>query len=148
MLEGGHATNALPQRARATVNCRILPDEDPVEVQKTLVRVIANDKVTVSAAGQARDTKIIPLPPELQTQIERVTAELWPGLPVIPTMGTGATDGSRLRNAGVPTFGIAGQFYGDSNAHGMNERIPQRGFYDSFEFMYRLVTNLSRAVVP
>jgi acetylornithine deacetylase/succinyl-diaminopimelate desuccinylase-like protein len=148
MLEGGHASNALPQRARATVNCRILPDEDPVEVQKTLVRVVANDKVTVSAAGQARNTKIIPLPPELQTQIERVTAELWPGLPVIPTMGTGATDGSRLRNAGVPTFGVAGQFYGDSNAHGMNERIPQKGFYDSLEFMYRLVTNLSRPVVP
>ncbi len=148
MLEGGHATNALPQRARATVNCRILPDEDPVEIQKTLVRVIDNAKVTVSAAGQARNTKIIPLPPELQTQIERVTAELWPGLPVIPTMGTGATDGSRLRNAGVPTFGVAGQFYGDSNAHGMNERIPQKGFYDSLEFMYRLVTNLSRPVVP
>ena len=148
MLEGGHATNALPQRARATVNCRILPDEDPVEIQKTLVRVIDNPKVTVSAAGQARNTKIIPLPPELQTQIERVTSELWPGLPVIPTMGTGATDGSRLRNAGIPTLGVAGQFYGDSNAHGMNERIPQKGFYDSLEFMYRLVTNLSRPVVP
>jgi acetylornithine deacetylase/succinyl-diaminopimelate desuccinylase-like protein len=148
MLEGGHASNALPQRARATVNCRILPDEDPAEVQKTLVRVVDNPKVTVSPAGNARNTKIIPLPPELQTQIERVTAELWPGLPVIPTMGTGATDGSRLRNAGIPTFGVAGQFYGDSNAHGMNERIPQKAFYDSFEFMYRLVTNLSRTVVP
>jgi len=148
MLEGGHASNALPQRARATVNCRILPDEDAAEIQKTLVRVVDNPKVTVSAAGNARNTKIIALPPELQTQIERVTAELWPGLPVIPTMGTGATDGSRLRNAGIPTFGVAGQFYGDSNAHGMNERIPQKAFYDSFEFMYRLVTNLTRPVVP
>ena len=80
--------------------------------------------------------------------IDRVTAELWPGTPVIPTMGTGATDGSRLRNAGIPTFGVAGQFYGDSNAHGMNERIPEQGFYESLEFMYRLVAGLSRKVVP
>jgi acetylornithine deacetylase/succinyl-diaminopimelate desuccinylase-like protein len=63
-------------------------------------------------------------------------------------MGTGATDGLRLRNAGIPTFGVAGQFYGESNAHGMNERIPQQAFYDSFDFMYRLVGAVSRKVVP
>jgi acetylornithine deacetylase/succinyl-diaminopimelate desuccinylase-like protein len=148
MLSGGHATNALPQSATANVNCRILPDEDGGEIQRTLVRVIDDPKVTVTAVGAARTTKLIPLPTELRTHIERVTAELWPGLPVIPTMGTGATDGSRLRNAGIPTFGVAGQFYGESFAHGMNERIPEEAFYDSFEFMYRLVTGLSRKVVP
>jgi len=148
MLAGGHASNALPQRATATVNCRILPDEDGAEIERTLVRVIDDAKVTVSPSGTPRNTKIIPLPAELRTHIERVTGELWPGLPVIPTMGTGATDGSRLRNAGIPTFGVAGQFYGESYAHGMNERIPEQAFYDSFEFMYRLVTGLSRKVVP
>jgi acetylornithine deacetylase/succinyl-diaminopimelate desuccinylase-like protein len=148
LLEGGHASNALPQRARATVNCRILPDEDPAEVRQALERVISNPKVTVSAAGNARNTPIIPIKPELMAEIERVTAQLWPGLPVIPTMGTGATDGSRLRSAGIPTYGVAGQFYGESNAHGMNERIPQQAFYDSNEFMYRLVTGLTRPVVP
>ena len=148
MLTGGHAANALPQSATANVNCRILPDEDAAEIQRTLVRVIDDPKVTVTAGGNARTTKLIPLPTELRTHIERVTSELWPGLPVIPTMGTGATDGSRLRNAGIPTFGVAGQFYGESNAHGMNERIPEQAFYDSFEFMYRLVTGLSRKVVP
>jgi acetylornithine deacetylase/succinyl-diaminopimelate desuccinylase-like protein len=148
MLTGGHASNALPQSAVATVNCRVLPDEDGAEIQKTLVRVVDNPKVAVSAAGNARNTVIIPLPAELRTHIERVTGELWPGLQVIPTMGTGATDGSRLRNAGIPTFGVAGQFYGDSNAHGMNERIPEDAFYQSLEFMYRLVTGLSRKVVP
>jgi acetylornithine deacetylase/succinyl-diaminopimelate desuccinylase-like protein len=79
--------------------------------------------------------------------VERITDQLWPGIGVIPTMATGATDGLYLRNAGIPVYGIAGQFYGDSNAHGMNERIPQQAFYDSLEFMTRLVKNLSRPVV-
>jgi acetylornithine deacetylase/succinyl-diaminopimelate desuccinylase-like protein len=148
MLAGGHATNALPQSATANVNCRILPDEDPADVQRMLAKVVDDPKVSVEPVGKATNTKLIPLPPDLRNHIERVTAEIWPGLPVIPTMGTGATDGLRLRNAGIPTFGIAGQFYGESNAHGMNERIPQRAFYDSFEFMYRLVGAVSRKVVP
>jgi acetylornithine deacetylase/succinyl-diaminopimelate desuccinylase-like protein len=148
LLSGGHASNALPQSATANVNCRILPDEDAADIQRTLVRVIDDPKVSVAASGSATNTKLLPLPAELRSQIERVTGELWPGLPVIPTMGTGATDGLRLRNAGIPTFGVAGQFYGESNAHGMNERIPQQAFYDSLEFMYRLVGGLSRKVVP
>lgn len=148
MLDGGHARNALPQRARANVNCRVLPDENPDEVQRTLERLIANPKVVVTRTGAARDSRFSPVPPELMAQIERITSQMWPGLPVIPTMSTGATDGLYLRNAGIPTFGVAGQFYGDPNMHGMNEHIPQKGFYDSLEFMYRLVTNLTRRVVP
>ena len=148
MLEGGHAANALPQRARATVNCRILPDEDPAEIQRTLEKVINNTQVAVTMQGTARNTVVFQPPKETQSQIERVTKDLWPGLPVIPTMSTGATDGSRLRNAGIPTFGVSGQFYGDSNAHGMNERIPEKAFYDASEFMYRLVTGITRPIVP
>src|SRR3954469_1710198 len=148
MLAGGHASNALPQHAEATVNCRVLPDEDREYVVSMITKAIDNPKVSVEATGNVRNAVIIPLPPELRSQIERVTTAMWPGLQVIPTMGTGATDGSRLRNAGIPTFGVAGQFYGDSNAHGMNERIPQAAFYDSFEFMYRLVTGVSRRAVP
>jgi acetylornithine deacetylase/succinyl-diaminopimelate desuccinylase-like protein len=148
MLTGGHASNALPQSAVATVNCRILPDEGREYVQDLLVKAINNPKVEVAAAGGLRNTVIIPLPQELRTHIERVTTEMWPGVAVIPTMGTGATDGSRLRNAGIPTFGVAGQFYGESNAHGMNERIPQRAFYESVEFFYRLVTGVSKRTVP
>ena len=148
MLTGGHASNALPQRAEATVNCRVLPDEDREYVVNMITKAIDNPKVTVEAQGNVRNAVIIPLPAELRSQVERVTKEMWPGLPVIPTMGTGATDGSRLRNVGIPTFGIAGQFYGESNAHGMNERIPQAAFYDSLEFMYRLVSGVSRRTVP
>jgi acetylornithine deacetylase/succinyl-diaminopimelate desuccinylase-like protein len=148
MLSGGHATNALPQMATANVNCRILPDDEVPDIQAQLIKVIDDPKVTVEPVGSARTTKIIPLPADLRSQIEQVTGQMWPGLPVIPTMGTGATDGSRLRNAGIPTFGVSGQFYGESNAHGMNEHIPQQAFYDSMEFMYRLVGNLSRKQVP
>ena len=147
MLEGGHATNALPQRARANVNCRILPDESPDDVLATLQRVVATAKVSVTKSGpSAESSPPSPLTKELMGQAERITSEMWPGLPVIPTMSTGATDGKYLRNKGIPTYGLMGQFYGDSNAHGMNERIPQRGFYDSAEFVYRMVTTVTRPV--
>ncbi|HVT38022.1 MAG TPA: M20/M25/M40 family metallo-hydrolase, partial [Gemmatimonadaceae bacterium] len=148
LLEGGHASNALPQRARATVNCRILPDEDPREIQRTLERVVDDPKVVVSTTREAQNSPPSPLTKDLMAQIEKITAQMWPGIPVIPTMSTGATDGRFLRNKGIPVYGAMGQFYGDANAHGMNERIPQKGFYDSLEYMYRLVTNISKPVVP
>jgi len=147
MLEGGHATNALPQRARANVNCRILPDESPDDVLRTLQRVVGAAKVVVTKSGNdAENSPPSPLTKELMGQAERITQQMWPGLPVIPTMSTGATDGKYLRNKGIPTYGLMGQFYGDSNAHGMNERIPQQGFYDSAEFVYRLVKSVTRPV--
>jgi acetylornithine deacetylase/succinyl-diaminopimelate desuccinylase-like protein len=143
MLEGGHASNALPQRARATVNCRVLPDETPEYVKGVLERVVGDTGVHVVARGNARNSPPSPLTRELMGEIERITKEMWPGVPVIPTMSTGATDGIYLRNAGIPTYGVFGQFYGDSNAHGMNERIPAKAFYESLEFMYRLVRGLT-----
>ena len=147
MLDGGHAPNALPQRARANVNCRILPQDDPNEIQKQLAKAVANPKVAITMKNAPKPSAPSILPYELMREVERVTDQLWPGIGVIPTMATGATDGLYLRNAGIPVYGIAGQFYGDSNAHGMNERIPQQAFYDSLEFMTRLVKNLSRPVV-
>jgi acetylornithine deacetylase/succinyl-diaminopimelate desuccinylase-like protein len=143
MLDGGHATNALPQRARANVNCRILPDESPVDVQAALERVIGDPKVTVTPVGEARNSPPSPLTPALMSQIERITSEMWPGISVVPTMSTGATDGMYLRNAGIPTYGVSGQFYPDTGAHGMNERIPAQAFYQGLEFMYRLVKSLT-----
>jgi acetylornithine deacetylase/succinyl-diaminopimelate desuccinylase-like protein len=147
MVEGGHARNALPQRARANVNCRILPDESTESVQKTLEQVIGNPKVTITPSGEAQHSPASPLSVELMGQIERISNELWPGLPIIPTMSTGATDGLYLRNAGIPTYGVSGLFYGDTGAHGMNERIPAEGFYQGLEFMYRLVKSLTRGGV-
>lgn len=145
MLEGGHASNALPQRARARVNCRILPDETPAQVRQVLERVIADTGVHVTGTESARNSPPSPLTPELMRHIERVTTEMWPGVPVIPTMSTGATDGLYFRNAGIPVYGVSGLFYPETFAHGMNERIPVQAFYEGFEFMYRLVKAVTGA---
>jgi len=147
MLSGGHARNALPQRARANVNCRLLPDEDPVEVQRTLERVAAVPTLRITPVGVVRDSPPSPLTDEVLGAIERVTAEMWPGVPVIPVMSTGATDGLYLRNAGIPVYGVSGLFYGVTFSHGMNERIPVDAFYEGQEFLYRLVKLLSSSDV-
>ncbi|MEO7962838.1 MAG: M20/M25/M40 family metallo-hydrolase [Gemmatimonadaceae bacterium] len=143
MLQGGHAPNALPQRARANVNCRILPNDTVEVIQKTLERVVADSKVIITPVAPAKPSPPSPLTRELMADIERTTKEMWPTIPVIPTMSTGATDGAYLRNAGIPVYGISGFFYGDSNAHGMNERIPQKGFFEGIEFSYRLIKRVS-----
>lgn len=143
MLDGGHARNALPQRARANVNCRILPDEDPQAILRTLIRIAADTAVRVTFAGEAIESPPSPLTPELMDAITRVTGELWPGVPVVPKMSTGATDGLFFRNAGIPVYGVSGLFYPDTGAHGMNERIPVAAFYDGLEFMYRLVRTIT-----
>jgi len=145
MLEGGHAGNALPQSARATVNCRILPGEPVDEVRATLVRVLANDKISVSATRKAVLSEPSPLNPQIMQAIERLTAEFWPGIPVIPIMSTGATDGSYLRNAGIPTYGHSGRAgeVGENRAHGQDERILVKSFYEGTEYLYRLVKMLS-----
>ena len=143
LLEGGHAMNALPQRARATVNCRILPDETTEQVRAQLARVIADTGVRILIERAAEDSPPSPLTPELLRTIEETSAELFPGLPVVPTMSTGATDGRFLRVAGIPVYGVSGLFYDTPNAHGMNERAQAQAFYDGLEFMYRLVRRLS-----
>jgi acetylornithine deacetylase/succinyl-diaminopimelate desuccinylase-like protein len=143
MLSGGHAMNALPQRATATVNCRILPDETTESVQARLVAAIGDTGVKVTVSRGAEDSPPSPLTAELMRTIEQTTQELWPGMPVVPTMSTGATDGRFLRNAGTPVYGISGLFYEGPNAHGMNEKIEVQAFYDGLEFMYRLVRKLS-----
>jgi acetylornithine deacetylase/succinyl-diaminopimelate desuccinylase-like protein len=143
LLEGGHAPNALPQRARANVNCRILPDADPDSVRATLVRVANVPTLSITADGRATNSPPSPLTPELFAAIDRVTRDMWPGVPVVPTMSTGATDGLYFRNAGIPVYGVSGLFYGETYSHGMNERIPVESFYEGQEFLYRLVRALT-----
>ena len=146
MLDAGHATNALPQRARAVVNCRILPGESVEEVQKTLVRVMADDKIKVTPMGEAVLSPPPPLNPALIKAAEDITAEMWPGVPVVPTMLVGATDGRFLNNAGIWTYGISGMFGGaeGSGAHGLNEHIRVKSLYDGSEFLYRLAKRLGQ----
>ncbi|MBC7897190.1 MAG: M20/M25/M40 family metallo-hydrolase [Cytophagaceae bacterium] len=148
MLDGGHAQNALPQRARGQVNCRILPDETPQYVMGMLEKAIAPAKVKVVMGDEARNSPPSPLTKELMGEIERVTKDMFPNVPVIPTMSTGATDGVYLRSSKIPTYGVSGLFYGDTFSHGMNERIPVKGFYDGLEFMYRLVRGVAGGKAP
>jgi acetylornithine deacetylase/succinyl-diaminopimelate desuccinylase-like protein len=154
MLSGGHAPNALPQTARANVNCRIFPGEEPEAVRKTLERVAGDPKVSVAMVTQtSADGKPIsivsvppsPLLPELTRAMEKTIATMWPGLPLVATMSTGATDGKYLRIAGIPTYGVACMFYelDDNRAHGKDERISVQDFYDGVDFSYRLLRALS-----
>ena len=154
MLSGGHAPNALPQSVRATVNCRLFPGEDPEDVRKTLERVVADPKVQVTEVPEkTADGKPIPivavppspLLPEVTSALDRTLATMWPGLPVVPTMSTGATDGKYLRIAGIPTYGIACMFFDmeDDRSHGRDERVGVQDFYDGVEFGYRFLKALS-----
>jgi acetylornithine deacetylase/succinyl-diaminopimelate desuccinylase-like protein len=144
-LDGGHANNALPQMARAVVNCRMLPGERAEDVGRTLVGVLANDKIVVTATSQEIASPASPLAPELMGHIERLTAEMWPGALVIPTMSTGATDGRFLRSAGIPTYGVSGLFVDatDNRTHGRDERIGVKELYGGREFLHRLVKALA-----
>ena len=145
MLEGGHATNALPQTARATVNCRVLPGEPLAEVAETLRKVLADDQIALTETWAHVASDASPLRPDLVQAIEKLTAEFWPGTPVIPSMSTGATDGSFLRNAGIPTYGHSGLAgdVDDVRAHGRDERVGVKAFDDGLEYLYRLVKTLS-----
>lgn len=144
-LEAGHAENALPQTARAVVNCRILPGQPVEEVGRTLERVIADNKVSLSEIQPPKPSAPSPLVPEIMRPIEKITAEMWPGVPVVPIMGTGATDGLYFRGAGIPTYGVSGLFedVDDVREHGRDERIGVKEFYEGQEFLYRLVKALA-----
>ncbi|THD64702.1 M20/M25/M40 family metallo-hydrolase [Phenylobacterium sp.] len=142
MLDAGHATNALPQRARANVNCRIFPGTSAAQVQATLEQVIGDPKVKVSI----RETRNLPSPPppldpKVLGPAEKLAAEMWPGVPQVREMSAGATDGAFLTPVGIPTYGISGDF-GDPDGdgvHGLNERIRVKVLYDSRDYLYRLM---------
>jgi acetylornithine deacetylase/succinyl-diaminopimelate desuccinylase-like protein len=146
-LEGGHADNALPQAARVLVNCRLLPGELPEAVMRTLKGVVRDDQVSITARNQAKLSRPSPLNPALLRAVERTTADLWPGVPVVPTMSTGGTDGRDLRNAGIPTYGVSGLFedVDDIRWHGRDERVAAKAFFEAQEFLYKLVKDQSGA---
>jgi len=145
MLAGGHATNALPQLATANVNCRILPGVSPNSVKDTLVGVLADPKIKVSFVGDATPSKPSPLRPDVMGVVESLTKEMFPGAVVVPVMSTGANDGLWLRNGEVPTYGIDGTFgdIDDVRAHGKDERVGVKQFFEGLDFQYRLIKKLS-----
>jgi acetylornithine deacetylase/succinyl-diaminopimelate desuccinylase-like protein len=145
LLEGGHAVNALPQLAAATVNCRVLPEDSVDYVQATLQKVVADDQVSVKILGEAAPGPASAMRPDVLAAVSRSTNTLWPGLPVVPMMVMGATDGKALRIAGIPTYGIQGFFFdrGDIRFHGRDERLGVQSFYEGHAFLYDLVKTLS-----
>ena len=144
-IDGGHADNALPQRARAILNCRIVPGDTPAGLAATLQRLVGDDGVAMRPLWDAQMVAPSPLSADVLGPIEAVTRELWPGVPVIPTMSTTATDGFYLRRAGIPVYGVNGIFddVEDIRAHGRDERIREDWFFDGLEFGYRLVKRLT-----
>jgi acetylornithine deacetylase/succinyl-diaminopimelate desuccinylase-like protein len=142
MVTAGHALNALPQRATANVNCRILPGESVDQVLATLSQVMGDPAIKITTAGERSPVSPAPsLSPAITGPAEQVARELWGPVPLVPAMSTGATDGRFLLAAGVPTYGLSGMF-GDADgggAHGLNERIRVRSLYEGREFLYRVV---------
>ena len=141
MLAAGHAENALPQSARATVNCRILPGEPPEQVAATLQRLAGDDRITLRTVYTPIPSPPSPLTPAIMRPLERLVAAQFPGVPIVPIMEAGATDGLFLRNAGIPAYGVSAVFedQNDVRAHGRDERIGVESFYDVVQFWYRML---------
>jgi acetylornithine deacetylase/succinyl-diaminopimelate desuccinylase-like protein len=144
-LEGGHAKNALPQLAAANVNCRVLPEDAIGYVTSTLERVISDTAVKLTIDGTPRNSPASPMRDDLMTAIKSATTSVWPGVPSVPMMVMGATDGAYLRAAGIPTYGVQGLFYDrdDIRFHGRDERLKVQSFYEGQTFLYDLVKRLS-----
>ncbi|MGA2117542.1 MAG: M20/M25/M40 family metallo-hydrolase [Bryobacteraceae bacterium] len=142
MLSAGHATNALPQRARANINCRIFPGVTRDAVLAQLVKIVDDPAVPVTIPEvRGPVAEPAPLTPRILKPIEKLADEMWPGIPVVPTLEPGATDAQFLDPAGIPTYGISGLFQDSDlgHIHGLNERIRVQSVYDGRTFLYRLV---------
>jgi len=141
-ITGGHAPNALPQHVRANVNCRILPGVPIADVQKEIVRVLGDEKIKVAPTGEAgMQSPPPPLTMRIMRPVRQVADGIWPGVAIVPTMSTGATDGRFLNAAGIPTYGLSGMFHDaeGSRAHGLNERIRVKSLLNGRRFLYEVV---------
>ena len=147
MIDGGHAENALPQRARATVQCRVIPGESADSVAAAIRAALADPKIVVSVLTPARPAPDSPPAPAILTMVEGVTHSMWPGVAVLPEMSPGASDSIYTRAAGLPSYGIDGMFddLDDARAHGRDERIGATAFAEELEFTYRLMRAMSEA---
>ena len=150
-LGGGHAYNALPQTATANVNCRIVPTSTLDEVMATLQRVVGDTAIRITLMKETTEKFGMtpdPIDPTLLTSATSLTKTMWGNIPVIPTMSTGATDGRFLRAVGIPTYGVSGIFSnpGENNAHGRDEKLRTRSYYDGLDFLYQLVKQVSGTI--
>jgi acetylornithine deacetylase/succinyl-diaminopimelate desuccinylase-like protein len=140
-LSGGHAPNALPQRAVATLSCRVMQGTTPEQVQAELQRVLADPQIAVEIVRRREGSEAPRLTREIMGPVERTAARMWPGVPIVPMMTPGATDGRFLNTAGIPTYGMSGMFAvpGETNAHGLNEKIRVQSLYEGRDFLEAIV---------
>jgi acetylornithine deacetylase/succinyl-diaminopimelate desuccinylase-like protein len=157
-LDAGHANNALPQSAKAVVNCRILPGHSPEEVRGELVRIVADPRIAIGwidpdddqvkpSAPQSMAMSPPPLNPELMGALQQVVGRMWPGLPIYPEMETGASDSVFTMAAGIPSYGLSGTAIDrdDMRMHGKDERLRVSSFDDGTLFYYLLLKTLTSA---
>jgi len=149
LLSAGHANNALPQRADANINCRIFPGTSVEEVRAKLQELVGDSEIKVTASDKRSEVPKGPQPltPVIFKPVEDLAAKMWPGVPVVPFMSAGATDGAFLTPAGIPTYGVSGMF-GDpdgNGAHGLNERLCVKSVYDGRDFLYQIVKVYAQA---
>jgi acetylornithine deacetylase/succinyl-diaminopimelate desuccinylase-like protein len=145
LLKAGHAENALPQTAQATINCRMLPDDSPDSVMSVLKRILDDNQISVTPINSTFQIPLSPLREDVTGPVSQIASSMWPGVSVSPIMSTGASDGRFLRRNGIPVYGVSGMFsdMDDVRAHGKDERIGVKEFYDGVEFMYLLIKALS-----
>ena len=144
LLKGGHAENALPQLAEATVNCRLLPGDTAKMVEQQLTKTVADPKVTVAPVQESAESPFSPLRVDVLNAITTAVEKVWGRMPVVPLMETGATDGKWFRIAGIPCYGVSALFLdiNDIRAHGKDERVSEQSFYDGVRFDYELVRRI------
>ena len=140
-MEGGHAPNALPQRAKVILSCRVMQGTTPEQVKETLEQAIGDEQVKVAIVRRRDGSTAPPLTDEIMGPVKKVAAKIWPGVPVAPMMSAGATDGRFLMNAGIPTYGMSGMFSksDETNAHGLNEKRRVQSLYEGREFLEGVV---------
>lgn len=146
MLAAGHAENALPQTATATVNCRLLPVDDAAQVEAAINKALADPRIRVSQVKPPKPSPPSPIDPKVLDAVVTASGKLWPSIPLVPDMSTGGTDGLWLRRAGIPTYGVSGLFLeeDDIRAHGRDERMPVESFYQALDFMHDLCGKLGK----
>ena len=140
-IEGGHAPNALPQRATVTLSCRLMQEMSADEAKAILEKTIDDPQVKVSIVRRREGSSPPPLTDEILGPVKSQAAKLWPGVPVAPVMTVGATDGRFLMNAGIPTYGMSGFFAvpGEANMHGLNEKLRVKSLYEGREFLEGII---------
>jgi acetylornithine deacetylase/succinyl-diaminopimelate desuccinylase-like protein len=141
LISGGHAENALPQRAKATVQCRMLPGDSAENVQAALIAAVADPQVSIRMDAPPIVSPESPPTKTVLATMKKVVDSMWPGAPLVPTMATGFSDDRQTRNAGMPSYDLSGLWMdpSENRAHGRDERIPVRAFDESVEYTYRLV---------